>query len=131
MGPGDTSKRANPYQSNFTPKQRSQSDFCFAAAPVLKVFRDQNPQFKRGEMAPFTAKVWDEWFKVWPEPERSRGRLAQGLEVYVTILNEATHHEEQVRQGNVSPLENTDVPWEALLDQIIGDSGFQKWAPAM
>ncbi|KAK1226973.1 hypothetical protein PQX77_010041 [Marasmius sp. AFHP31] len=128
MAQGDTSKRANPYQSHFTPKQRSQSDFCVAAAPILKIFRQQNPQFTRGEMGPFTSKVWDEWFRVWPEPENSRSRLAQGLELYVAILQEAKYCEEQVQEGNALPVsENTGMGWEALLEKAVGDSGFKKW----
>ncbi|KAJ8091864.1 hypothetical protein PM082_021100 [Marasmius tenuissimus] len=123
--PGD--QRLNTYKTTYTPKQRSMSDFCYAAAPVLQLFRKQNPQFTYGEMAPFTEKAWDMWYNVWPEAG-NRERTATGLEIYVGILTEASHHQQLVDSGSKEQaFVDTTLTWEAALDQSVRGSNFQKW----
>ncbi|KAL0575864.1 hypothetical protein V5O48_006114 [Marasmius crinis-equi] len=119
------------YRPDLDPKGYSKSDFCYAVAPICRIYMAQTG----GTMDTFAIYASDFFFNVWPYPHslwakrRREMRLQAQWDFIQDLCNEIRFCEANGRDGTAKPgYEGTEECWEDSFRDALRKSNFHKWA---
>ncbi|KAL0567592.1 hypothetical protein V5O48_014404 [Marasmius crinis-equi] len=126
-------QRFFPYHPDLDPRDYSKSDFCYAVAPICRMYVAQTG----GTQDTFAAYASGYFLNVWPCPHsiwakrRREMRLQAQWDFIQDLCNEIRFYEANKRGGDGNAkLEyvGTEECWEDVFREALRKSNFHKWA---